>query len=117
MTQREIDAAKKTLPSRFEYKNWTEEQKKLDEELSCREMVNSCLCYGSIKDFWEECPWRWGDKSYAASHIRKLGMERVKEIVKEQEADFAKAIVRRNVFTDSEGVTYNSILWADEQAI
>lgn len=114
MTQREIDAAKRTLPSRFEWKDWTDEQKRLDEELSCREMINSCLTYGGIRGFWEECEWRWGDKSYAAPHVRALGLERVEQLVAEQEADFAKAVVSYDVFTDSEGITYNSVRWGDE---
>lgn len=118
MTQREIDAAKKTLPSLFDWKTWTEEQKRLDEELSCREMINSCLTYDGIEAFWRECTWRVGrDKSYADPHIRALGLERVKQLVAEQEADFAKATVLRDVFTDSEGVTYNSVRWGDEEGV
>ena len=115
MTQRQIDAAKKTLPSRFAYQTWTDEQKRLDKELSCRDMINSCLTYGGIRGFWQECGWRVGDKSYAAPHIRALGLARVHELVAEQEADFAKARVVPCTFTDSEGVTYNSVLWGDEQ--
>ena len=116
MTQREIDAAKKTLPSRFEWKNWTEDQKQLDRELSCRDMINSCLVYDGIAGFWKEYEWRSGkDKSYAAPYIRELGLSRVQELVAEQEADFAKAKVFRDVFTDSEGVTYNSVRWGDEE--
>ena len=116
MTQKEIDAARATLPSVSDvpWKDWTEGQRCLDHELSCREMINSCLAYGRIKDFWEECEWRCGDKSYAAPHIRNLGINRVRELVAEQEADFSKATVYRNVFTDSEGVTYNSVKWGDE---
>ena len=116
MTQREIDAAKATLPRlcSIPWKDWTDEQRRLYEELSCREMINSCLVYEGIDGFWRECEWRFGDKSYAASHVRVLGLERVKELVAEQEADFAKAKVARDVFTDSEGVTYNSVRWGDE---
>lgn len=116
MTQREIDLAKATLP-RFcsmPWKDWTDEQRRLDAELSCREIINSCLVYESIGSFWRECEWRLGDKSYAAPHVRALGLERVKELVAEQEADFTKAKVSRDVFTDSEGVTYNSVRWGDE---
>lgn len=113
MTQKQIDAAKKALPSPVDYKNWTDEQKRLAEELSCREMINSCLTYGSIDDFWEEYEWRFGDKSYATPFVRILGIERVKEIVIEQEKDFSKAKIIHNVYTDSEGVSYNSVLWCD----
>ena len=93
MTQRQMDEAKMSLPSRMEYRNWTDEQKRLDEELSCRSMINSCLCYGGISGFWAESKWRFGpDKSYAAPHVRKLGLDRVKELVAEQEADFSRHV-------------------------
>ena len=119
MTQKEIDRAKATLPSRFEYKTWTEEQKQMDYELSCRETINSCLAYHGEKfgriAFWEEVEGRWGDKSYAAPHVRVLGRERVEELFDEQLKDFRKATVHLSVFTDDEGLTYNSIQWADER--
>ena len=116
MTQKQINAAKKTLPRRVDvpWKDWTKEQRRLSDELDCREMINSCLTYGGIRGFWMECEWRWGDKSYAAPFIRSLGLDRVKELAAEQEADFAKAVVCRDVFTDSEDVTYHSVVWADE---
>lgn len=116
MTRKEIEAARATLPrlSSTPWKDWTEDQKHLYNELSCRTMVNSCLTYGGIENFWTEHSFRRGDKSYAAPHIRELGLKRVREIVAEQEADFAKAKVFRNAFTDSEGCTYNSVQWADE---
>ena len=117
MTQKEMDRAQKTLPPlcKVPWDEWTAEQKQLYEEISCRSMINSCLVYGGIKDFWYESPWRDEEnKSYADRHVRALGLERVKELIAEQEADFAKATVYRNVYTDYEGVTYNSIVWADD---
>lgn len=115
MTRKEIELAQKSLPRRVEWANWTEEQRKLSRELDCREMINSCLCYHDINAFWEECPWRYGkDKSYAAPYVRDLGVERVLEICKEQERDFSKARVYKNTYTDSEGLSYNSIVWHDE---
>lgn len=117
MTQKQIDAAKKTLPLRLgtPWKDWTPEQRRLSNELSCREMINSCLTYGGIKEFWREDPWRWGDdKSYAAPHVRNLGIERVKQLIAEQEADFAKARVLSGVGTDGEGGIYNTVIWHDE---
>ena len=83
-------------------------------ELSCREMINACLAYGSINDFWETFEWRFGDKSYAEPYVKHLGLRRVKELVAEQEVDFAKAKLIRNVFTDDEGCSYNSIQWEDD---
>lgn len=116
MTQREIDAAKATLPSRskIKWQEWSNEQRTLHEELSCREMINSCLTYEGIDAFWRVCEWRWGDKSYADPYIRTLGLDRVKEIAAEQEKDFRKAKVILDVYIDSEGCAYNSVIWGDE---
>ena len=82
----------------------TPEQKALHRELDCREMINSCLCYGS--NFLES--------RYSEPYIQDLGRERVIEIYNEQKIDFDKAIVLHNVYEDGEGVTYNSIKWEDE---
>lgn len=114
MTQKEIDAAKESLPRELLIHEWTEDQVRLRNELACREMINSCLVYEGIDGFWKECEWRYGDKSYAAPYIRSLGEQRVKELVAEQEKDFAVATVCHNVYEDSEGLTYNSIKWADD---
>ena len=112
MTDKQISAARATLPRGILWADWPEEAKRLYNELSCREMVNSCLCYGSIEDFWRKPEWR---DSYAARHVRALGRARVAEICKEQQEDIARARILRNVFTDSEGCSYNSIIWADEE--
>jgi len=114
MTQKEIDAAKKMLPRLFDYQSWTPQQKILNDELDCREMINSCLCYGAIKDFWRVFDDFFGRHSYADPFIKALGRERVEELVAEQESDFAKAQVSSCVYTDSEGLIYNSIQWADD---
>ncbi len=120
MTEKQIEAANKSLPRIMDvpYKDWTTAQKRLCEELSCRRMINSCLVYGGIDEFWKESVWRDPkDPSYAARYVKALGLKRVKELVAEQEADFAKATVYRGYYTDSEGVTYNSILWGDEGGV
>ena len=116
MTRKQIESARRSLPiiSIVPKSSWTEEQKRLDEELDCMEMIISCLAYGGIADFWRECEWRFGEKSYAEPYIKSLGLQRVKEIVAEQEKDFSKAVVSRGIFTDSDGCTYNTVRWADE---
>ena len=35
-------------------------------------------------------------------------------LAKEQKFDISQATIHRGVHTDSEGLTYNSITWADE---
>ena len=113
MTQKEIDAVRATLPSIMMPR--TPEQQRLIDELDCRDMINSCLIYGQGYDFYNTRTGNFGQ--YAMRYIKYLGVETVKRLWDEQCADFAKAIVRRNVYQDSEGCTYNSCIWADEQNI
>lgn len=109
MTDKEIEKIRKEIP-RFENGKpckLTEEQILLHKELDCRDMINSCLCYG----------YEFIESSYSESYIKELGKEKVIEIYNEQKADFDKAMVFHNVYEDSEGVSYNSIKWEDELEI
>lgn len=103
MNSKEIKELKRSLPNRTEvsYAEWSEEQKRLDKELSCREMIMSCLIYG--------------DNIYKSRYIMdytdELGDQRVLELCKEQEKYFnEKCEVLHNVYTDSEGLSYNSLV-------
>ncbi len=109
MTRKQIEKIKKEIP---EFDNGipcqlTLEQKQLHRELDCREMINSCLCYGY--DFIES--------HYSKAYIKDLGIDRVKQLYNEQKADFDKAVVLHNVGEDGEGNSYNSIKWEDELEI
>ena len=109
MTEKEIKKIRNNNP-RFE--NWkvcklTDEQEKIHKELDCREMINSCLCYGT--DFL--------NSKYKNEYIKELGEDRVIELYNEQKADFDKAIVYHNVYVDGEDVSYNSIKWNDEKEL
>lgn len=114
MTRKQIEEAKATLPNFWRLREQgiepTEEQKTLSEELRCREMINSVLCYHNIQ-YAEEIL----DNRYVKERINELGENRVLELCKEQFDDFQKATVLQNVHTDGEGVSYNSIVWADER--
>lgn len=114
MTRKQIEVAKKTLPRILDvpYREWTAEQKNLDNELSCREMINSCLTYGQMNDFYRESTGEWG--RWAELHRKDLSDERIIELIAEQRADFEKATVNSRVYTDSEGLSYNSVKWADD---
>jgi hypothetical protein len=114
MTRKEIAQALATLPKVGElpYKEWTDEQKNLDNELSCREMINSCLTYGQMNDFYRESTGEWG--RWSELHRKNLSDERIIELIAEQRADFEKASVLTNVYTDDEGLSYNAVKWADE---
>lgn len=112
MTDKQIEASKKQLPLHF--KDMTVEQRREYEELSCREMINSCLVYGEARyNFYDPNTGEFG--IYAQNYIKSLGEDTVVKLFNEQSADFAKAIVKKNVHQDSEGVTYNSVIWEDEQ--
>lgn len=106
MTRKEIEEIRKQIP-RFENGipcKLTKKQEKLHRELDCREMINSCLCYGDS----------FIESRYSEPYIKELGKERVIELYNEQKADFDKAKVLHNVYEDVEGASYNSIKWEDE---
>ena len=105
MTRKEIERAWKPLRDKGIGAKLTPEEHKLKSELNCREMINSCLIYGEMSAFYTR---------YGVQYRVELGERRVSELIYEQEQDFKKAVVNRNVHTDSEGCSYNSIVWADE---
>lgn len=112
MTEKEIEIAEKALPSYFE--DMTPEQCRQYEELSCRNMINSCLIYGSAHyHFYDPITQQFGH--YAMDYVKSLGKKTVVRLYNEQVEDFSKAIVETDVYTDSEGVSYNSCIWEDEQ--
>lgn len=102
MTSKQIRELKKTLPpiTRVSYDSWTEEEKQLYKEISCREMINSCLSYGT--DFL--------NSRYSEDYIKELGKDRVKELYNEQLEHFNNCVLIYDVYEDSEGVTYNSVV-------
>lgn len=112
MTERQIEAAQKKLPQYF--KDMTAAQRREYEELACRRMINCCLVYGEASyNFYDPKTGEFG--RYATDYVKTLGETRVIRLYNEQCEDFSKAIVKRGVYTDGEGVSYNSCVWADEQ--
>lgn len=110
MTRKQIKTAKEALPS---YKDRNAEEQQLYTELSCREMINSCFAYGQAYNFYTPSTDTFG--CFATDYIETLGEATVKRLFSEQSADFAKAYVKHDVYQDSEGCSYNSIVWEDEQ--
>lgn len=93
MTNKEIEA----LESK-EYK----EQGLVYGEGGCRSMIMSCLVYGYSRDYFY--------KNHANKFVAELGVERVEEILEDQYDYFINHCrVNHNVYTDSEGCTYNSV--------
>lgn len=91
-----------------------EEYVNRQKELSCIDMINSILCYNcqgyqdaeSVLEYEERLYY-----NYLESYVKILGRDKVIELIQEQinSIDY----VRNNVFRDSEGVPYNSIVWAE----
>ena len=114
MTNKQIEAAKRTLPQwdRGTPPQLTSQQKIYEQELSCRGMINSCLIYGQRYSFYDDEKKEFG--KYAQDYIKYLGEEEVTRIWNEQIEDFSKAEVQHNVHADVEGCSYNSCKWADD---
>lgn len=126
MTGKQIEKAKEELNAKYYgdlcrvpenlKQQWTKEDKVLEEELDCREMINSILIYGGTcaKDSYQYerylKPFIKGD----LWHKVLLSEERVDELIAEQKADIAKAEIGFAGY-DSEGGGYNYCRWADEQ--
>ena len=86
----------------------------LKKELSCIEMINSILAYNNFyergltaEDVVEEQESR--KYNYLKDYINEFGRDRVVELVQNQMNDID--VVEKCVFTDNEGVMYNSIKW------
>lgn len=85
-------------------------------ELSCVDMINSILCYNcagyqdanAVLEYEENAYY-----NYLADYVALLGRDKVLELIQGQIDSIAG--VRHNVFTDSEGLSYSSLIWKDEQ--
>lgn len=118
MTDIEIDKIEQTIRSK-KVECRTEDEKKLLEELSWRRFVNSCLIYGEEYNIVDkegnlavEKTNYWGGLSRYELYIKPIGEERAMEIYREQKESFSNAKVIKNTYTDSEGVSYNSVIWS-----
>lgn len=93
MTTKEIE-----LLEHNEYK----EQGLIYGEGGCRSMIMSCLIYGDGRDYFMQ--------KHAPKYAAVLGVEKVKEIWEDQYDYFINHCkVNYDVYTDSEGCTYNSV--------
>lgn len=90
----------------------TPEQKLLCCELDCVEMITSIIAYGGFGHTAEEILIAEETSSHncLADYIKDLGRKRVKELIQIQLNDIIE--IRHNVHTDSDGCTYNSVVWA-----
>lgn len=109
MTGKEIQIAKNTLPQLSEM---SPEQRVTFLELTCREMINSCLIYNQERLFYDVNTGKFG--MYAENYL-DLGETKLLQLFNEQKQDVARSTILRGVHVDAYGVVYNSIIWNDEQ--
>ena len=122
MTDFELSQAKRALAEQmrktsFENGKPTLEQKRQYEKYLCISMINSVIAY----DWYEGqtakrlLDWELNDRyhSYLEEYVNKLGYDEVLALVQGQLEDIKS--IDRDVFTDGEGVSYNSIIWKDKE--
>lgn len=116
LSEDKIDEMRWALPDLF--KNMTDEQKQIFEELSLREMVMSCLVYGDDIHTAENnvSLGKYRGKPYVAEYYDTLGKDVTEKIIKQQTDYFNRGKVIKDVGTDSEGVTYNSFEEPEEES-
>lgn len=89
---------------------------KRERELSCISMINSILAYNwTIGCEGAEAVMQHEENryhNYLADYVQLFGREKVVELIQGQINSIDS--IKRNVGTDSEGVTYNAIVWKGE---
>jgi len=103
------------------YQKWTVEEKCLDEQLSALSMLDSCFAYGGVSDFYRKKGYN-NCESYYDSYLRdyiKVGgtKEEFDKMLEVQKKHLEHCFVKRNVYTDFEGCSYNSIVDFDEEVV
>lgn len=110
LSEKEIDEIRRSLPNSF--KDMTDEQKQIWEELSLRGMVMSCLIYG--EDIHTSTNINAVSKYYKQPYVNEyydtLGKDVTEEIIKQQTDYFNRGKVIKDVGTDSDGLSYNSFV-------
>lgn len=124
MTDKQFDAKKKSLHEEMNSKNFgwingnyikpPEEYELKQTELSCISMINSILAYNWFGESAEEIMQmeEHSHYNYLEDYVKSFGRDKVVALIQDQMDDIRS--IKRNVHTDSEGVTYNSIIWMDE---
>lgn len=121
MTDKQFEQKKKELRAEMNAKGfgWIDgkyikppkEYMMREEELSCIGMINSILAYGGFGLDAETVIKNQGKSyhNYLAQYVNILGHKKVVDLIQGQ-IDSIKEI-KQNVHTDSEGLSYNSIVW------
>lgn len=127
MTDKQLDQAKKSLREEMNTHgygwingNYIKPPKKYylrDREIWCIEMINSILAYHWFGQTAEEIM-QMEERSYynyLAEYVEMFGREKVVTLIQGQINDIVR--IKHCVHTDSEGCTYNSIIWKDEEEL
>lgn len=101
------------------YQKWNVEEMCLDEELSMLEMLDSCFAYGGVSEFYRVKSYNH-DKSYYETYLKSYidkggSKEEFDKMLEIQKKHLERCFVKHNVYTDSEGCSYNSIVDIDEE--
>lgn len=119
MKPEEIEIRTKELDEKFKNNTISKEEIVEREELSLRGFINSCIIYrmeyyiidsnGEVR----KNNLHFNKKRYTTLNGEVIiSDERIKELLYEQKKTFEKATIIQNVYTDHEGVSYNSVVWS-----
>ena len=123
MTDRQFEQKKKELRDEMraqgfgwidgKYIKTPKEYELREREISCISMINSILAYNWFGESAEQIMQmeERAYKNYLAEYVALFSRNHVIKLIQEQ-IDSIKSI-KRNVHTDSEGVSYNSIVWEE----
>ena len=109
MNDTQIEKTKTEL-LRKGFKEMSNDEYALYKEMCMRSMIVSIYCYDGVGRLRECADGHWD--SYLLDYVSFFGQARAKEILHDQTVYMVEhATIHRNVYTDSEGCTYNSIDW------
>lgn len=89
----------------------------LNKFLEEREIINTIEMIHSILTYTSEANWNVDyvmNNKYMQSHIKELGDEKVKELAEQEIEEYKQATINKDVYTDSEDVSYNSVTFKDD---
>lgn len=111
MSREQMADLARSFPSRLDWKKakeWTGEQKLVQSKLDCLNMIDANLVYGDR--FWQKQTGLGGEYNYADAYVKEIGEENVRELYEARKEYFRHHVrVHTDVYTDSEGVSYNSM--------
>lgn len=80
-----------------------------EDELDCISMIHSILTYSSNHNTEAVL-----NNKYLQDYINSLGIDKVKDLVNQEIEEFKNATINTDVYTDGEGVSYNSVTFKDD---